>query len=368
MRAAATLMVLLVSTSIGCAEKAIELRLVMPSGEIANTDLSCVNSVQVVLHTGSLNFGELPSQCIEVESPSSYADLEKQIRGKFEMGLPDDLVAIEIRGQANAVPGACGTGMNVFYAGTDYTGAEELTLRIEGSLDCPAMTGSGSLQVRPIDFMALAKTPAGTDPVCTTMTGIQGIDLGVIRPTNITNPELPSSVIEWGDTAEPDPTSGVATLPGWGNPLPTSCLAASESFDMFSASCIYPSNRQLCAGPGEVELPLLTDLNSYDSIDNEIIGDYSVLVYGLVYDTVAKRPVAGAKVQLGEDRGVVVYAKPTSGTRMEPIAGDVTDASGMFLVYLREPSVATVTQGASTKGMRIGGVTGWGSAVIIPLR
>ena len=124
----------------------------------------------------------------------------------------------------------------------------------------------------------------------------------------------------------------------------------------------------ICASAGEVEVPLLTDLNSYDSIDNDIYADFPVIVYGVVYDSVTRRPVAGAKVELGEDRGAIVYARPTAGTKMEPIAGDVTDASGMFLAYLREPSVATVTQGASTKSMRIGGVTGWGSAVIVPLR
>ncbi len=358
----------LLPSAAGCAEKAVELRLVMPTGEIANTDLSCVNSVHVILHTGSLDFQNLPSQCIEVTSPSSYADLEEQIRGKFSMGLPADIVAVEIRGQANAIAGSCGTGMNVFYAGANYTEADQIELRVEGSMDCSAMTGTGTVKVRPIDFLALAKTPAGSDPVCTTLAGVQGIDMGVIRPTNIALDNFPTSVIEWGDTAEPDATTGLAELPAWGTPLPTTCLASSESFDMFSASCIYPSNKQICAGAGEVEVPLLTDLNSYDSIDNDIIGDYPVMVYGVVYDSATRRPVAGAKVQLGEDRGVVVYTKPTTTTRMEPLDGDVTDASGGFIAYLREPSVATVTQGASTKSMRIGGVTGWGSAVIVPLR
>ncbi len=367
MRSVTMFAALLASATAGCAEKAVELRIAWPEGDVANMDISCVNSVHVVIHNGDLDFFGLPDACIEVDSPTSYADLQNQIRGKLDMDLPEDIVAVEIRGQANAIPGACGSGMNVFYAGADYLGSESLTLRVEGSMDCSAMTGSGSLKVRPIDFMALAHTPADTDPVCETITDTDGLDLGVIRPTNITNPELPSSVVEWGDTASLDAT-GVAILPNWGNPLPTSCLATSESFDMFSASCIYPSHRQLCAGAGEVEVPLLTDLDSYDSIDNSIIGDYSVLVYGIVYDTTTRRPVSGATVTLGEGRGQVVYARPTAGTRMEPIQGGATDASGVFLAYMREPSVATVTQGGSTKAMRIGGVTGWGSAVIVPLR
>ncbi len=361
-------MLALLLGSVGCTEKAIDLRLAWPDAgsDVANMDVSCVNSVHVLVQ-GEI-FEDFTSACVEVTNPTSYADLQAQIRGKLDSNLPDNPIAIEVRGQAGAITGNCGSGMNVFYAGANYTGDDTTTLRVEGSLDCSALAPGGTLAVRPIDFIALAKTPANTDPVCTTITGEATLDLGLIRPTNITAGEYPSSIMEYGDTIAPDGT-GVVQFDAMGTPLPTSCLAASESLTMFSASCIYPSNPRICAQAGEVELPILRDTDSYVSIDNAYFADYPVIVLGIVYDSVTRRPVAGATVELGENRGAVVYAKPTNGPRMEPIDGaTTTDASGVFVAYLYEPSVATVAQGASMKSMRIGGVTGWGSAVIVPLR
>ena len=143
--------------AMGCGEQAIELHLIASTGDVANTDLSCVNSVHIILHNGSSDFGTIPQACITVESPTSYADLEAQIRGKFQMELPEDIVAVEIRGQGFATKGDgfCGSGMNVFYAGEEYTGGD-MSLRVEGTIDCSAIKNTGELKVRPIDLVALA--------------------------------------------------------------------------------------------------------------------------------------------------------------------------------------------------------------------
>jgi hypothetical protein len=349
-----------------CAEKAIELRLVMPTNDTANMDVSCVETVHVVLHDGSPNFSDLPSECVEVDNPTSLADLQTQIRGKFTMGLPDEVIAIEVRGLTNTTPGLCGTGMDVFYAGEEFMGQEQVSLRIEGAIDCSALRQPGELRVRPIDFLKLAATPADTAPVCETL-GIPGLAIGAIRPTNIFLPGFPTSLMEFGAGSAIDTATGLATLPAYGTALPTSCLASS-SFEMFSASCIYPRNKTVCAGAGEIEVPLVPDTVIFETVDRDLFEEFPVMVMGVVYDTAAKRPVEGATVTVDPERGRVVYASRGAGNRLDSLDATATTKGGLFLAYMREPSVATVTQGASTKAMRLGGVTGWGSAVIVPLR
>jgi len=364
--------------AMGCGEQAIELHLIASTGDVANTDLSCVNSVHIILHNGSSDFGTIPQACITVESPTSYADLEAQIRGKFQMELPEDIVAVEIRGQGFATKGDgfCGSGMNVFYAGEEYTGGD-MSLRVEGTIDCSAIKNTGELKVRPIDLVALAKTPTGSAPVCApvALPAFPGedpvLEIGAIRPTNIDLPAFVSSVMEFADlpggTGVSELVDGVATFSAWGTALPTSCLAVS-SFVGFAATCLYPGNAQICGEAGEVEMPYIDSNDSFASVDGALYDEFPSLVHGIVYDSVLKKPVVGAAVELGEGRGIVVYARPGTGAQFAPIDGDVTDASGMFLAYMRKPSVITVTQGTSTKVMRIGSVTGGGAAVIVPLR
>jgi hypothetical protein len=106
----------------------------------------------------------------------------------------------------------------------------------------------------------------------------------------------------------------------------------------------------------------------FETVDRDLFEEFPVMVMGVVYDTAAKRPVEGATVTVDPERGRVVYASRGAGNRLDSLDATATTKGGLFLAYMREPSVATVTQGASTKAMRLGGVTGWGSAVIVPLR
>lgn len=351
-------------SSVGCTEKAIELRLSWPDSgsDVANTDLSCVNSIHVMVQ-GEI-FEDFTDTCIEISNPTSYEDIQAQIRGKLDANLPGNPVAIEVRGLAGAVTGACGSGMDIFYAGSNYTG-EDLTLRVEGAIDCSALNPGGELTLRPIDFVALANTPAGADPVCTTLpaTTVPTAYLGFVRPTNITYDQYPTSIMEYGDSAEPD-MAGLLRFPAMGTPLPTSCLATAVDPPFNSTSCIYPGNARVCAGAGEIDLPMISGDDAFDSIDNDYFAEYPVIVHGIVYDTVARRPVAGATVTFAENRGAVAY----TNARFEDSGGSATDASGVFIAYLREPSVASITEGPTTKSMRIGGASFGGSAVIVPLR
>lgn len=366
--------------SVGCTEKAADLRLNWPAenSDIANMDVSCVNSVHVIVQ--GFGFEDYNEDCIEVTSPTSYDDLQAQIRGKLELELPDNTVYVEVRGQGYATPGGdfCGTGMNVFHAVAEYTGGD-LTLNVEGTIDCSAIMPDASLKIHPIDMLALANTPAGAAPVCETAAmppSDQALEIGALRPTNLVLPGYESTFMELAELpgvldGSAIGADGMATVPALGATLPTSCLAVAN-LEGYGASCIYPSNPSVCAATGEVEFLYISDLDSKASTDGVIYEEFPSLVHGLVYErdptTGTKKPVAGATVSLNEGRGVVVYATP-QGQRFVPITGaTTTDASGAFLAYMREPSVVTVTQGASTKAMRIGAPSYGGSAVAVPLR
>ena len=349
----------------GCAEKAVELRLSMPTGDDASMDVSCVSKVEVALHTDAI-FAFPTTQCIDVSNATSLADLQRQVRGKLDMELPHDLSAIEVRGLTGDTA-SCGNGMNVFYAGEEYTGQDTIDLRVEGAIDCAALQSSGQITVRPVDFLALASTPAGMPLTCETV-AVSGLDLGVLRPTNIFRPDLafPSTRFEPG-AAMATSATGTVSLPAWGAALATSCVSTGAEVPG-AVSCVYPGERTLCGTAGETEMAWIAAEPSYESIDDNIWLEFPVLTFGIVVDTVTKKAVDGATVEIDPARGRVLYARKGIGTRLDPTGGAATDASGLFLVYMKEPSVVTVTQGASTKKMRVGGMTDLGSAVIVPLR
>ena len=282
--------------------------------------------------------------------------------------MPAQVQAIEIAAMTGSTPGLCGTGAVVFYGAEEFAGQEAITVHMEGTLSCRAMKTSSNFAVRPIDFMAFVDTPAtATAPVCRTPTGIVDLAIGTIRPTNLDLPNYWSSRMNWGAYADVDTTTGIATLPAWGEPEQTSCLATASDA-LWAASCIYPSNASPCGTAGEVIVPIVRDTAAFESVDQALFTDYPVLVLGIVYDTTTKKPVMGATVAIDADRGRVVYAARGAGNRFEAKQVAATTASGLFVAYMREPSVITVTQGTSKKAMRIGGQTDLGAAVIVPLR
>jgi hypothetical protein len=357
----------LVAALAGCAEKAIELRFEVSEGAQA-LDVSCVDTVHVTIHDGTFNFEELPSACIPVSGATSMADIQAQIRNKLDMDLPDRIIAVEVRGLAYSDPQFCGSGTNIFYAGAGYVdGQASVDLRAEGTLSCAATQTQNELKLHAIDFLALVDTPAGMPPVCQTPSGMVDLALGTIRPTNIDLPAFPTSIVDCGTGAAIGP-SGTVTLPAYGDAEPTSCVAGA-SFDLSSASCIYPSATSLC-GTGEVMVPIISGPASWESIDDTIYNDYPVIVIGQVWDTVTRTPIEGATVTFSDPaRGEIVYADRGSNSSFVPSSGaTATTAKGLFLAYMREPSVVTIQQGTTKKVMRLGGVSDWGSAVIVPLR
>src|SRR5690242_9632399 len=93
-----------------CTDPAIDMTLSFPANN-ASFDLSCVGAVDVlpiaVGDTKSLDIGYReratmdPTPCIDLATPpTSFADVEAQIRGKLDLPLPPGgLAAIEIRGR-----------------------------------------------------------------------------------------------------------------------------------------------------------------------------------------------------------------------------------------------------------------------------
>lgn len=333
-------------------------------------DVSCVTTVQVVLHN-SPDISLAPNQCITVTSPTSLEDLQNQIRNKFAMEIPEGLLAVEIRAMTEVNPTFCSDGTDVAYAGEEYTGQDQINMRLRGVTNCSALAASTKMKVRAFDFYSLAATPAGSPLACDAVDPMvmstEGLDLGMIRPTNILRPDIgfPSSVITFGEYDFPEP-GGEVLLSAWGEPMATSCLAGGIG-NYGVASCLYPASKPLCGLAGEVDMPVIFPEDTLDSIDQAIWNDFPVITFGMVVDTTTKKPIEGATLEIDPSRGKIVYVQ-LGPDAFDPITGDATNASGLFVAYMKEPSVVTVTQGASTKKMRMGGVTGWGSAVIVPLR
>lgn len=353
--------------AIGCTDKAIELTFEVAEAD-QDMDVSCVNTVQVVLHNGDPDFTTVPTQCVEVESPTSLADIQRQIRGKFSLPMPDKVIAIEVRGLASTTPDLCGTGINVFYAGNEFVGQDVVPLKARGTLGCDAMATTETRSIQTIDYFALASTAVGAEPVCEVPPGFIDVAEGTIRPTNIFLPDFPPALAELGVFAQLS-TAGTATLPAWTGARGNSCLAIS-AFEIGSASCIYPNASTVCAPRGTAEVPIVRGAASFESIQPEIYADFPIIVYGAVWDTVSvpKKPIAGATITIPPDKGTIVYVDSIPGAqRVQPHGGAATNAGGLFIAYLKEPTLATITGGGTTKQRILGGSFAWGSAIIVPL-
>jgi hypothetical protein len=352
------------SLATGCFDKAVELDLVIGSS-VADVDVSCVNNVHVMLHKED-PFAPPAQQCVNVTAPTSLADLQRQIRGTFEMTFPDDLIAVELRAVTGAIPGLCGTGTAVVYAGQEYFGQAKVSLRAAAALDCSALQ-SEPRTVQAIDFFALASTPPGAPPICEPPLGLTEISVGTIRPTQISLPDFPNSVIDAGAFARLTP-DGTARLPAWTQAVGKACLAAGN-FELYGASCIYPDRPNACAPAGVTEVALVSDLDAFESYDLTLLASYQNVVFGLVWDSVAGAPIANATVTLPEGKGEVVFVDPAGLPRVAPSgSGLATTASGMFMAYVNEPVRAAISDGRSSTTIQLGGAFTFGSAAIISLR
>ena len=363
------LLAIAITAAAGCGDKAVELRLDIPTGADAEFDVSCVNSVEVAIW-GEESFS---NECLTITGATSIAEVEDQLRGQFEADLPDDLIAFQVRGLATDQPELCGSGDMIFYAGTDYAhGDDDVNLPVMGTLDCAVRAASTPRTVRLVNFRDLVATPPASPPNCTPTADVQLIESGTIHPSNMSPPLFsPTVTTTWqlGSVV-----NGTTTLPVWNRTLGHTCPGlVTYDADGFpdATACIDPSAPTVCAAAGELEVPMLDWADALPSYDDALQADNLGVVIGTVWDASLKVPVANAQVRIIEGEGQIVYGSwDAVGSRfVANTGGSATTAGGMFMLYANDPVMVTVTSGLhQQRALVLGAPWAAGAAAIIALQ
>ena len=344
-----------------CAEPAIEMKLVMPN-DSAPFDMSCVTAVDLlpipVGDTKPIDIGERQfvtmdvAPCVDLaRAPTSFADVQTLIRGKFEMALPAaGLAGVEIRGRA----GVCGStdtagGYHeaMFYGGATYhDGQDTLAIPIAHNISCDAAT---TYNVRPVDLPALVATKA-----CADVADAGDLFAANVRPTLLDGFEP----VEFeAGTSFHALKAGVATVGSFNSTWAGSCAAVGwDGANGYSSMCIPTANPaampQACAKAGEIDFPIVAGEWVQNALDSKLLATYLAPVIGDVWTTTAPAgPLSGATVTLDANSDAQVVYGDITATTFTPAAGaTATGASGGFIIYTNQ--VVGVTIAAPGKAPR----------------
>jgi len=348
----------------GCAEKAIEMRLDLPSSSF---DVSCVNQVQVTVWNADFT---TETQCVEVTPSNSLAAIQQKISGRFDLDMPDELIAVQFHARASETPGMCPSGDLMFYAGAEYDGGEEIQLPVMGLLDCSVRSASPTRGARLVDFAALIGGDPAAAPVCVApAVPVPLVESGTIHASNMSAPDFSPTVSTTWETA--NIVDGKAAIPVWNSTLGESCPGI-ITYDLAgfvdSASCIQ-SGPTICGVGIEIEVPILSYSVALSSWDDVMIEAHKSAVLVTVWDAVTKKPIQGATITITTGDGEVVYgdwsvaqAKFTGG------GGSGTAARGLAMVYSNEPVLLTIAAPGHRSQQRVVG-SPWdtGGATIVVL-
>jgi hypothetical protein len=355
-----------------CTDPAIDMTMSFPATN-TSFDLSCVGAVDVlpiaVGDTKSLDIGYRESStmdaapCIDLATPpTSFADVEAQIRGKLDLPLPPGgLAAVEVRGRAGSCNEMPAYHEAVFYGAAQYNpGDDSLVIPISHNISC---NQAASYTVRPVDLVQLVKTK--TCAPIDSQTG-QVFDADY-RPTHLAG-SFPPVVFEAGPEFKPL-ASGIATLDTYSGSYAGTCpTVAWEDITDSAASCINPGAATACANPGEVELPLIR--NGYSFAPPEGARSYEGPVIGAVWSkSGTPGPLAGATVTFDEGADATVVYGNVGTDSFTPAAGaTATDPSGMFMVFTNGVVGLTVTAtGRDPVHLFVGSAHDMGGAAIAVL-
>ena len=332
-----------------CADPAIDVKLVMPPAGSAAFDLSCVSAVDVLplakgdtlpldigAHDGTA--GPAPA-CIDLATaPTSFDDVEAQIRGKLDLPLPPGgLAGIEMRGRS----GSCKDQPlhdSIFFGAAPYEqGQGSLVIPVKHNISCD---WSATYTVRPVNLPQLV-TSKTCAPVTTATVAAFDANL---HPSELGGTFAPM-VLEYGPSFAPL-AMGSASINSYRQSYGGSCIVAAVSDEAglgeFGATCLNPGLPTACAQPGEVEIPVIVGDYGVQSVDSSQPYDGAVL--GAVWTkTPAAGPVTGATVTLDDGADATVVYTSVAMDKMTPIQGaTATDATGGFIIYTNQVVGITV--------------------------
>jgi hypothetical protein len=357
---------------VSCTDPAIEMSLAFSEPQ-TTFDLSCVTTVSVTAignDRGDIETGKPPDyneKCIDVGGLSNFADVRRAMRDRFDISLPDSgLAAIHLRGSVGACDESSRYHEAVFYGGAPAS-SDSITIPVAANLSCNVRT---SLSIKPIDLLALVRTRQ-----CNSVAGGRAFG-GNIRPL-LLGPTFPRTTFEIGTSSSSVWTNGVSVVASFSRATsPTTCVSVGYDNTAISGGrCAETPGPSLCAGPGEIEVPVLPADYLGQSIDPTLYAAYGQPVVGAVFEVgsaASKVPVQGATVQLDAGtQGKVVYVD-RSDTRFVARTGAATGPEGLFLVYLKgEPTSITVASPLhATQAYRVASAAGFPSTLIatIPRR
>jgi hypothetical protein len=357
----------------GCGEKVVEMTLKLPASDLVTShDTSCVTAIEVWANgtTYPTDSNDSKRDCIEPTGAPKYGDIRDEMRGKFELSIPDSgLGGIEIYGYTAQcqVPDNAGDdpikSELIFYASADYDGSDSIVLPITPNVSCTR----SPVTTKPLDILKLA---AGGATACTAAELpdlMAGVSLGTMSPRPFTE-----NLDWWGGLTGGPLTNHVATFDALLQPGLESCIAAyAGNPDLVSMACI-PSGRNACAPAGTVEIPLINGNVAFASLDATKALEYKGAVFVLVYGAA---PIANATVAIDdadkEDAEVVFMDMPAgveNGTgKLTPLAQQSTNAKGLFMVYTNGFVNITVSNGGVSRKLRVGGIADYPAATLVTL-
>ena len=343
-------------------DKAVELELVRaPEAEGVDVDLSCVQSVDVVVlpndDTAAYTFA-----CVDLPAGAFRSLDDHDLGGLLDMAAPEsgpNHVILHFYDQPQ-----CG-GSPIVIGGGPLTGGDHVTVPLAPVASC-AQRATTPTTLRVIDFFAVVEREA-----CETPAAAGAIAAGLLFGNRF-DPFIP---LEFFSAAFPEaPTAGIiATNAGFRDAVLSGCPAAVAGGQFFtSAACVYADAPGACAAPGDqgnaLELAYVSKSDATRSLDPALTDEWATAVLGVVVDR-QRNPIAGARVFLRGGPGKVVYTHH-AGRTLTPIAGGQTDATGTFILYSDGPQRVDVTAGGRTRRLRVGGWSSFdpvGSATVIAL-
>ena len=346
-----------------CTDPAIDIQLALPpppaQGQPA-FDLSCVTAVDIqpiaVGDRKSLDIGQREydtmdaSPCVDLTSPpTSFADIEAQLHGKFDIPVPaNGLAALEIRGRAGTCKDMPAFYESVFYGAAPYGGHGSVTIPVKHNISCDQAT---TYTIRPVDLGQLVQSKTCA-PVTSTTGQVSAAD---VRPTGLGG-DFPSVVMEVG-AAYTSLANGTGTVNSFKQSYGGTCPAVAwDDNGAVGVTCINAGAPTACGQPGEIELPVVQESLLTNAVDGS--QPYAGFVMGVVWSNTAPvGPVQGATVTLDQGaQGAVEYGSGGAQGFTPSATASATDASGMFEVYANEVVGVTVTApGHGTQRLFVGG-------------
>jgi hypothetical protein len=259
------------------------------------------------------------------------------IAGKFDVPIPQNgLDGVILRGVAD---GACSEpgGFNheaIFYAGSRYGSSGHIVLPVERNISCGK---ASTIDVRVVDMLALGAGTCRPPP-------LPGIAFAAnARPLAIGR--RPRMSFDGGTEGAVPAADGTVTLRTYSEALAGACMGAGFEGVQMGGQCANPGALPACGVAGEVEIAALDPQLFFLSQESDLVDEHGIGVVGIALEVVdgVRRPIAGATISLGGQRGAVRIVTPGEA-RLEPSSATATNASGMFTVYIPgDPTTITVS-------------------------